>query len=98
MHLEDQLVRELTLRQTPRGLEVFAKIFSLLDGGNDSLVDLLLVGSLGFGQGLLRFGLALFEELGLSRTWALGCGFCEISVVDFLVELRKGRGVNCNIR
>ena len=62
-YLEDKLMRELALRQTPASLEVLGEVVSLFDGGQDSSVDSLLIGCLGFGDGLLGFGLAILEEL-----------------------------------
>lgn len=58
-------MRELALRQAPARLEVFGKILGLLDRGNDTVVNLLLVRGLRFRQRLLCFGLALLEELSL---------------------------------
>lgn len=60
-------MRELALRETPRCTEVLGKIGSLLDFGNDVVVDVLLVMCLGFREGLLRLGLATLEELFLGR-------------------------------
>jgi hypothetical protein len=81
-------MRELSIRQTPGRLEVFCEVLGLLDGVNDRLVDLLLVSCLRGREGLLRLGLALFEELFLSRLRALGGGLGEVGIVDLLVDLR----------
>ena len=56
---------ELALRQAPARPEVLREVLGLLDRGNDSRVDGLLVGSLGLRERLLRLGLALGEELFL---------------------------------
>jgi len=53
---------ELTLRQAPAGFEVFRKVIGLLDRGEKSVVNLLLVSSLGFGEGLLGLGFAILKE------------------------------------
>ena len=80
-------MRELTLRQAPACSKVLGEEFRLLDRGDDSRVDGLLVGSLGLGESLLRLGLALSEELLLRRALALGGSLGEVSVVDLLVDL-----------
>jgi hypothetical protein len=64
--LENNCMRELALRETPRCTEVFGKVGSLLDFGNDVVVDVFLVVRLRCGEGLLRLGLATLEELFLS--------------------------------
>ena len=67
MQLENNRMRELALRETPGCTEVFSKVRCLLDFGDDVVIDVLLVFCLGFGEGLLRLGLATLEELFLSR-------------------------------
>lgn len=62
-YLEHQLMRELALGKTPASLEVFRKVFGLLDRSKESRVNLLLVSSLGSGDGLLGFGLSILKEL-----------------------------------
>jgi hypothetical protein len=59
-------MRELALRETPRCTKVFSKIRSLGDLGDDGTIDVLLVMSLRFGEGLLGLRLAILEELFLS--------------------------------
>jgi hypothetical protein len=59
-------MRELALRETPRCTKVFGKIGSLGDLGDDVTIDVLLVMSLRFGEGLLGLRLAILEELFLS--------------------------------
>ena len=78
---------ELALRQAPARPEVLVEVFRLLDGGDDCGVDRLLVSSLGLGEGLLRLGLALSEELLLRRGLALRGGLGEVGVVDLLIDL-----------
>ena len=56
-------MRELTPRERPRCTEVFRKVGSLLDFGDDAGVDMLLVLGLRFGEGLLGLGLATLKEL-----------------------------------
>ena len=56
-------MRELAFGKTPASFEVFRKVFGLLDRSKESRIDLLLVGSLGRGDGLLGFGLSILEEL-----------------------------------
>lgn len=58
-------MRILTLRKTPARFEVFVEVSGFLDGGDESLVNLLLVGSPGFREGFFGFGFALLKELGL---------------------------------
>jgi len=65
MQLENNRMRELTLREFPRCTEVFSKVGSLLDLGEDAGVDVLLVLRLRFGEGLLWLGLATLKELFL---------------------------------
>jgi hypothetical protein len=65
MQLENNRMRELALRERPRCTEVFSKVGSLLDFGDDAAVDVLLVLCLRFGEGLLWLGLATLEELFL---------------------------------
>lgn len=77
----------LALRETPRCLEVFGEVLGLLDALDHSLVDVLLVGRLGFGEGLLLLGLALREELLLRGAGTLGRGLREVGIVDLLVDL-----------
>jgi len=60
-------MRELTLRQAEGGLKVFCKVLLLLHGSNYSLVNLLLVGGLGFWECLLCLRLSLLEKLSLCR-------------------------------
>lgn len=55
--LEDQLMRVLSLGQTPRRLKVFAQVVDLLYSMNDLVVDLLL--GLGFFLRMGFFGLGL---------------------------------------
>lgn len=80
-------MRELPLRQTPARLEIFDKVLRLLDRRKDGLVNLLLVGGLGFGESLLGLGLATLEELCLGGARALRGGLCKVRVVDFIVDL-----------
>jgi len=79
-------VRELAVGEAPGGLEVFCEVLGLLDSLDDRLVDLLLVGGLGGGEGFL-LGLALLEELSLSRLSLLGGRLGEVSIVDLLIDL-----------
>lgn len=88
--LEDKLVGELALGETPGRLEVFCEVLSLLDGLDDGLVDLLLVGGLGCREGLL-LGLAVLEELSLCGLGLLGGGLGEVGIVDLLVNLDSER-------
>ena len=60
---EGQLVWELAVREPPRRLEVFRKELLLLHCCNDGGVNGLLVCCLALGEGLLRLGLAIGEEL-----------------------------------
>jgi len=78
---------ELALGETPAGLEIFCEIFLLLDGLDDGLVGLPLVGSLGLGERLLGLGLAVLEELGLCGRGGLGGGLGEVGIVDLLIDL-----------
>ena len=84
---EVELVRELTLGESPARLQVLGQVLRLLDRLNDRLVDLLLVGRLGFGERLLLFGLALREELLLCGGRRLLRGLGEVSVVELVVNL-----------
>jgi len=43
-------MRELTLRQAPASLKVLRHVFRLFERGDDSFVDLPLVGRLGFRE------------------------------------------------
>ena len=79
-------MRELAVGEAPGGLEVFCEVLGLLDSLDDGLVDLLLVGGLGGGEGFF-LGLALLEELGLSRLGLLGGRLGEVSIVDLLIDL-----------
>jgi hypothetical protein len=80
-------MRVLALRQTPASLEVFGEILGLLDGGDDSLVNLLLVCGPRFRERLLGFWLAFLEKLLLGRPGTLNGGFREVGVIDFLINL-----------
>jgi hypothetical protein len=80
-------VRVLALAETPARLEVLGKVFGLRHGGDDRLVEVLLVSSLGLGEGLLRLRLALREELLLGGATSLLGGLAEVRVGELLVDL-----------
>ena len=82
---------ELALGQTPARLEVLGEALLLLHCSDDGGVNGLLVGSLGLGEGLLFLGLAVSEELLLSRGLCLLRLLREVSVVDLLVDLQHTR-------
>jgi len=63
--LELQLVGVLALRQTKSGLQVLGQVLLLLDGGNDGLVNSLLVASFRLWEWFLLLGLAIIKELFL---------------------------------
>ena len=86
-HLEGELVRELTLRQTEAGLDVPREVVGLLDSGDDGSINRLLVRRFRLGESLLLLRLALREELLFSRSRSLGLGLGEVSVVELLVDL-----------
>jgi hypothetical protein len=85
--LEDELVRELALRQPPARLEVLGEVLRLRNGGDDGLVDLLLVRRLRLGERLLCLGLAVREELLLGRAGGLLRRLGEVGVGELLVSL-----------
>lgn len=84
---ELQLVRELALGEAEGGREVLGEVVRLLHGGDDGLVDLLLVRRARLGEGFPVLGLAVGEELLLGRLAALlpVCG--EVCVRELVVEL-----------
>ena len=77
----------LALCQTESSLQVLGQILLLLDGGNNSLVDSLLVGSFRLGEWFLLLRLTLIEELFLCRGTALDRRFREVGIVEFFVDL-----------
>lgn len=64
MRLEGNLVRELTLGQSPARLKVLRQRILLFDSLQNRFVHLLLLCRLRFWVRSFRFGLALLEELG----------------------------------
>lgn len=78
---------ELALRKTPAGLEVFGERVGLLDAGDESTVDRLLVSSLGLGEGLLGLGLAILKEFLFSRSGRLGRRLSKVGVIELVVNL-----------
>ena len=70
------------------GGEVLGQVLRLLDGGEDGLVDLLLVRRARLGQGFPLLGLAVGEELLLGRLGALLARGGEVRVRELVVELR----------
>lgn len=94
--LKFQLVGILALRQTEGGLQIFGQVLLLLDGGNDSLVDSLLVSSFRLGERVLLLGLAVSEELFLRRGTSLDGGLNEVGIVDLFVNLNaRKNGSSC---
>ena len=86
----------LALRQTEGGLQIFGQVLLLLDGGNDSLVDSLLVSSFRLGERVLLLGLAVSEELFLRRGTSLDGGLNEVGIVDLFVNLNaRKNGSSC---
>lgn len=90
-HSENQLMRELSLGQAPTRLEVLAERLGLLHGSDNGSINRLLVSRLRLGERLLLLGLALREELLLCRARLLLGGLSEVSVVDLLIDLRRGQ-------
>ena len=80
---------ELALGEAEGGGEVLGQVLRLLDGGEDGLVDLLLVRRARLGQGFPLLGLAVGEELLLGRDLALLRVLRKVGVVDLLVDLRN---------
>lgn len=78
---------ELAFGKTPACLEVFGEGLGLLDGGDESVVDRLLVSGLGLGEGLLGLGLAILKELLLSRRSGLGRRLGEVGIIKLVVDL-----------
>ncbi len=84
-HLELESVGLLTLGERESGGKVLGHGgTSLLDGGDDGLVEVLLVGHLGFGVSLLVGGVSEEALLGVDLGGLL---LLEVSVVDLLVNL-----------
>ena len=79
-------MRVLALGQAERGREVLGQVRDLVDGGQDLLVDLLLVGGLGLGERLLLL-LAVLEELALGALARRSLLLGEVGVVKLAVEL-----------
>jgi hypothetical protein len=83
-------VGELTLLEAERSTKVVTEVGNTLDSGKDSLVNGLLVSSLGLGVDLLL--LLTLEELFL-RTLLVANGLLgEVSIVELLVNLAKVKG------
>jgi hypothetical protein len=80
-------MRELALCQTESGFKVLGQVCLLLHCENNSLVNPLLVGRLGFWERLLWLWLALLEEFSLRGGRTLHSSLSEVSVVDFGVKL-----------
>ena len=80
-------MRELALGEPERRREVLGQVLRLLDGGEDGLVDLLLVRGARLGQGFPLLGLAVGEELLLGRLGALLARGGEVRVRELVVEL-----------
>ena len=78
---------ELALGEAEGGGEVLGQVLRLLDGGEDGLVDLLLVRRARLGQGFPLLGLAVGEELLLGRDLALLRVLRKVRVADLLVNL-----------
>lgn len=91
MHLEDHLVRPVTLPQAEVGAEVSLEQRLLLNSGQEGLVDLLLVLCALSSDLLLGRCLALLEK-GLLR--ALLVGFLVPSKVLLAGDLGNGLGVD----
>ena len=89
-------MRELALRETPARLEVLGEALLLLHGSNDSSVNGLLIGGLGFGECSLLLRLALCEELLFRGSLALLRFLSEVCVVDLLVDLRIKNSESAN--
>jgi hypothetical protein len=90
LYLELELVGELTLLEAERSTKVMTEVGNTLDSGKDSLVNGLLVSSLGLGVDLLL--LLTLEELFL-RTLLVANGLLgEVSIVELLVNLIKVKG------
>jgi hypothetical protein len=87
LHLELKLMGELTLLEAERSTKIVTEVGNTLDSSKDSLVNSLLVSSLGLGvDSLLLFTL---EELFL-RTLLVADGLLgEVSIVELLVNLTK---------
>ena len=77
----------LALGEAEGGGEVLGQVLRLLDGGEDGLVDLLLVRRARLGQGFPLLGLAVGEELLLGRLGALLARGGEVRVRELVVEL-----------
>ena len=77
----------LALGEAEGGGEVLGQVLRLLDGGEDGLVDLLLVRRARLGQGFPLLGLAVGEELLLGRFGALLARGGEVRVRELVVEL-----------
>jgi hypothetical protein len=92
LHLELELVRELTLLEAERSTKVVTEVGNTLDSGKDRLVNRLLVLCLALGvDGLL---LLAFEEL-LLRTLLVADGLLgEVTIVELLINLIKS---NCTL-
>ena len=88
--LENNRMRELALRETPRCTEVFGNVGSLLDFGNEVVVDVFLVLCLRFGEGLFRLRLATLKELFLGGEALLRLRLSKVLVVDLVVNLNAG--------
>ena len=89
-------MREVSLGESERGLEVLGEVVDLLDGGDDGLVNVLLL-LLPLGAESLS-ALLLGEELSLLVGRLGGLGLGEVGVVDGLghldgsnVDLGRGR-------
>lgn len=82
-------MRELALRKTEAGLEIFCEVLSAFDSGENSFVGLSLVSELVLRVCILCLGLTLGKELLLLRFSRCGLGLGEVSVVDFVVDLGR---------
>lgn len=80
-------MRELVFRQAPARSEVLSKFWCLLYNINHSFINRLLVSSLGSREGLLGFGLSVFEKLILGGAGTLHGSPGEVGIIDLLINL-----------
>ena len=92
--LELQVVGVLAIRKTESGLQVLGQVLLLPNGGDDGLVDSLLVSSFRLGEWVLLLRLSFIEELFLRGAAALDGSLDKVGIVDLFVNLNVRKKVS----
>lgn len=86
-YLELELMRELALLEAEGGGKILAEMGNVGNGSEESLVDVLLVGSLGLREDLLL--LLTLKELFFGTLLVADSLLGEVIIVELFVDLRR---------